>query len=241
MHINRFYCEKIAEPITEAAGEEAHHIASVMRHTENQTVELFDGKGTLAQARIESASSKKVICRIEQLQTIDKPNRPRIIIAASIPKGERLDLMIKKCTELGVDRITPVIFERTVKQPKNPKAKQRWLHLAIAAAKQCHRIFLPEIDTPLTLTEAIEKLTGDHPKAEIFAGRVTEKSASLIDYELADNDVIAFIGPEGGMSPQEQLLLNDNGAKTVRLNENILRIETAAIAFASVLTARRSF
>ncbi len=239
MQIHRFYCEKIAKPITEITETEAHHIASVMRHAKDQTVELFDGKGSLAQATIESINPKKVTCRIEQLQTIKKPNRPRIIIAVSIPKGERFDWMIKKCTELGVDRITPVIFERTVKQPKNTKAKERWLHLTIAAAKQCHRIFLPEIDTPLTLAEAIVKLTGDYPKAEILAGAVNEKSAGLIDYEPAGNDMIAFIGPEGGMSEQEEQLLKENGAKTVRLNENILRIETAAIAFASILAARR--
>lgn len=238
MHLHRFYCENIAEPVTEITGTEAHHTASVMRLTKDQTIELFDGKGALAQVGIETISSKKVTCRIEQLQKFEKPDRPRIIIAASIPKGERFDWLIKKCTELGVDRITPVIFERTVKQSKNPKAKKRWRHLTIAAAKQCRRIFLPDIDSPLTLAEAITKLTGDYPKAEILVGSVNEKSASLIDYEPAGDGSIALVGPEGGMTEKEEQLLKENDSQFVRLNENILRIETAAVAFASILTAK---
>jgi 16S rRNA (uracil1498-N3)-methyltransferase len=72
-----------------------------------------------------------------------------------------------------------------------------------------------------------------------LAGAVNEKSAGLIDYKPTGNDLIAFIGPEGGITENEEHLLKESGAKTVRLNENVLRIETAAIAFASILTARR--
>ena len=86
------------------------------------------------------------------------PKSRRIIIAVSVPKGERFDWLIEKCTELGVERICPVIFERTVRQPGNPKALDRWMNLAISAGKQCKRLFLPQIDPPTNSQDCIEAI-----------------------------------------------------------------------------------
>ncbi|MFA5423735.1 MAG: RsmE family RNA methyltransferase, partial [Phycisphaerae bacterium] len=150
MQIHRFYCDSITQPQTEILGPEARHAASVLRLSPGQTVELFDGRGALAQAEVEKISSKKLICRIEQLNSIAKPDHARITIAASVPKGDRFDWLIAKCTELGIDKIVPVIFERSVKNPKNPKAAERWRNITISAAKQSKRLFLPDIELPLT-------------------------------------------------------------------------------------------
>ncbi len=239
MHAHRFYCRDIIAPKAQITGPEARHAASVMRLTQGQTVELFDGRGTLAKAQIEKISSKEVTCRIESLQTAEKPARPRIIIAASVPKADRFDLLIAKCTELGADRITPVIFERSVKQPKNPKAADRWRNITISAAKQCKRLFLPVIDKPLPLTKAISKLTVDYPASRILVGSLADNAKSLLKIKFDSRDVIAFIGPEGGLTDRENELLTGAGAKFVRITNTVLRVETAAIAFAAVLAATR--
>ena len=239
MHLNRFYCEILKGPAVELVGGEAHHLYNVCRLRTGDEVELFDGAGVLATAIIEKATSKSVLLKIVDLEKFERPDKPEIVIAVSYPKGERFDWLMEKCTELGVDRITPVIFERTVKQPKNPKAAERWRNISIAAAKQCRRIFLPQIDTPVPLSEALSVLKKQYSKAETFVGSPEPKSPALTTQRFGTEDVVAVIGPEGGITGSEKALLENCGAKFVRLTDTILRVETAALAFAAVLTATR--
>jgi 16S rRNA (uracil1498-N3)-methyltransferase len=207
MHLNRFYCEALKGQTAELTSGEAHHLFDVCRLKTGDKVELFDGAGTLATAAIEKASSKLVSLTIINLEKTEKPDRPGIIIAVSLPKGERFDWLLEKCTELGIDRIIPVIFERTVKQPKNPKAVQRWQNIAIAAAKQCRRIFLPQINVPAPL----DKVLSEHNDAEILVGSLDANSSALIVQRLSTKDVIAFVGPEGGITENEKKLLENCG------------------------------
>jgi 16S rRNA (uracil1498-N3)-methyltransferase len=239
MHLNRFYCQVLKKQTVELTGGEAHHLFNVCRLKKGDKAELFDGKGTLARASVEKATSKSVLLKIVDLEKIEKPAMPEVIIAVSLPKGERFDWLLEKCTELGIDRIAPVIFERTTKQPKNPKAVQRWLNITIAAAKQCRRIFLPQIDAPATLNEVLSALKKQYNKADILVGSLEPKSPNLITRRFGNNNVIAFVGPEGGITESEKVLLEDCGAKFVRITDTILRVETAALAFAAILTAGR--
>jgi 16S rRNA (uracil1498-N3)-methyltransferase len=239
MHLNRFYCETLKEPTAELDSGEAHHLFNVCRLKKGDKAELFDGEGTLAIALVEKATSKSVLLRIVDLEKIEKSDKPQIVIAVSPPKGERFDWLTEKCTELGVDRIIPVIFERTIKHPKNPKADQRWRNIAIAAAKQCRRIFLPQIDTPATLGEVLSALKKQYNTAEILVGSLEPKSPTLITKLFGNKNVVAFVGPEGGITEGEKALLESCGAKFVRLTDTILRVETAALSFAAILTAGR--
>jgi 16S rRNA (uracil1498-N3)-methyltransferase len=239
MHLNRFYCDSLKEPAVELTGGQAHHLFTVCRLKAGDKVELFDGAGTLATAFIKKAKGKSVLLKITNLEKIKKPDRPEVIIAVSPPKGERFDWLLEKCTELGVDRIVPVIFKRTIKQPKNPKVAQRWRNITIAAAKQCRRIFLPQIDMPMTLSEALSALKKQYNKAEILIGSLEPKSAALITNRFGTKDTIAFIGPEGGITEDEKTFLENCGAKFVRLTDTILRVETAALVFAAILAAGR--
>jgi 16S rRNA (uracil1498-N3)-methyltransferase len=252
MHLNRFYCCVLKGPAVELTGGEAHHLYNVCRLKIGDKVELFDGAGILATAIVEKAAGKSVLLKIVDLEKLKKPDRPEVIIAVSLPKGERFDWLLEKCTELGVDRITPVIFERTIKQPKNPKAVERWQNIAVAAAKQCRRIFLPQVDVPVTLSEVISALKKQYGKAEILVGspstslgmvsesnHLEPESPALITQRFGTKNVIAVIGPEGGITEGEKALLEGCGAKFVRLTNNILRVETAAVAFAAILAAGR--
>jgi 16S rRNA (uracil1498-N3)-methyltransferase len=239
MHLNRFYCERLEESDVELAGGEAHHLQNVCRLKVGSKVELFDGAGTLATAVIEKLVGKSVLLKVVNLEKTERPDKPEVVIAVSCPKGERFNWLIEKCTELGIDKIVPVIFERTVKQPRNPKVVARWRNIAIAAAKQCRRIFLPQIDMPVTLSETLSALKEQYDKAEILVGGLEPKLPALIAQQFGTGDVIAIIGPEGGITEGEKTLLENHRAKFVRLTNTILRVETAALAFAAVLTARR--
>jgi len=239
MSRHRFYCESIKKPVTELTGSEFEHLSKVLRLNSGQDVELFDGKGLLAEATIKEKSKKEAILRIIRTTQYKPRAEGRIILAVSIAKGQRFDWLIEKAAELGIDRITPVIFERTVRCPSNPKVLDRWTRLAVSAAKQSGRIFLPVIDNPLLLTEALEILQEQYDKAKIIFGSIDEKSDSLLKSNWSGSDIIVFVGPEGGLADDEQDLLKSKGAEPVRLTTTILRTETAALVFASILTTQR--
>ncbi len=240
MQAHRFYCEDLSGSAAELAGSEAHHLTDVLRLGIGDEVELFDGAGGLATARVKSVSRHRVTLVVERLQRAEPRRTGRIIIAASIAKGERFDWVIGKCTELGVYRICPVVFERTVKQPKNPKTLERWTNIARAAAKQCGRLFLPRIDAPMSLAQAIEVIRADYPDVKLLVGNFNPDAKSILAQSSGETDVAAFIGPEGGFTEDELNLLKKAGAKSVCLTDTTLRVETAAMAFAAILAAKRT-
>jgi 16S rRNA (uracil1498-N3)-methyltransferase len=219
-------------------GTEAHHLA-VLRLNAGDKVELFNGQGGLSTAVISSIRKNIIFLEVENVQTSEFPMSKRIIIAVSVPKGDRFDWLIEKCTELGVERIIPVIFERTVRQPGNPKALDRWMNIAISATKQCKRLFLPQIDPPMNLQDCLHEIKKDCPNCRIIAGGMSSDCPSLAGQSFGSNDVAALIGPEGGFTENEETFLKSQGVQFVRLSDTILRTETAAIAFASILAAQR--
>ena len=240
MPLHRFYCNPISEPSVELAGTEAHHLASVLRLKAGDKVELFDGAGMVATAAITKIIKRKVTLQIEDVHRFPPRTTGRIIIAPGIAKGQRFDWLIEKCTELRTDRIMPVIFERGVKQASNPKILERWRNLVISAAKQSRRIFLTRIDPPAPLCDVLELLRQEYPRIQLIVGSLTPDATPLTGQLFGQTDVAAFIGPEGGFTENETTLLKDRGTKFVHLTETVLRTETAALAFASVLCALRN-
>jgi 16S rRNA (uracil1498-N3)-methyltransferase len=246
MTLHRFYCDSLTGSKVELEGTEAHHLA-VLRLGPGSRVELFDGNGAFATAVVSGIRKNIVSLDIESVRRTDPPKSHRIIIAVSVPKGDRFDWLIEKLTEFGVERICPVIFERTVRQPSNPKALNRWLSIAISAAKQCKRLFLPQIDPPANLHNCLESIKKDTPNCRFIAGAVSGDCPSLVSQsfgqtacgERSRTDVAALIGPEGGLTENEESFLKNSGVHFVRLSDTVLRTETAAISFAAILSAQR--
>ncbi|MCK4999925.1 MAG: 16S rRNA (uracil(1498)-N(3))-methyltransferase [Anaerohalosphaera sp.] len=238
MKLNRFYCENIAPGAIQLDSTESHHLTNVMRQHVGDEVEVFDGNGTIAAATVAEITRKAVAISVKTIEKHDN-NHPKVIIAASIAKGQRFDWLISKCTELGVDHIFPVIFERTVKQAKGASGSGRLDKLAITAAKQCRRIFLPELSSPNNLKTALSVLKTQYPDAKFLFGHFSQNAIPLCRITYPAQDVIAFIGPEGGLTESELLQLKDANATETSLTKTILRIETAAIAFASTLCITR--
>ena len=233
----RLYCEKIERGAVVVCGDEAHHLAKVLRSRVGDTVDLFDGNGITAAGSISKIGRDKVEISVSSLETHTPREAGRVIICASVAKGERYDWLVGKCTELGVDRICPVLFERTVKQASGHSV-ERYNKLALASAKQCGRLFLPQIDVPAKLSECLSRLSQEYPNARMLFGSTSEKAGTIFEQIQDVRDYIAFIGPEGGLTADEEETLRGHGAAGVGLTETILRIETAAVAFASILCVK---
>jgi len=239
LKVPRFYCESIEGPVVLLGGEQAHHLASVMRVKAGSAVKIFDGRGTVAQATVVEVGRKVVSLNVEDSKTLSPPSSGRIIIAAAVAKAHRFEQLVTQCTELGIDHIAAVIFARTVKLAAGSAAGQRYSKLAVVACKQSGRNFLPQITVPDSLEKTLDFLKGQYPDAKIIFGSFDSNTKSVSEIAGAGADIIAFVGPEGGMTEQEEKLLVGNGAVGVRLTDTILRIETAATAFAAILCAGR--
>ena len=227
MVIHRFYCEEITEPAVELGGAEFRHLNSVLRLRAGDKLELFDGAGALAEAMISDVGKRKAVLRVENIEREPERSAGRIIIAVSIAKGQRFDWLIEKCTELGVDRICPVIFERTVKQAGNPKAGQRWRNITIAAAKQCRRLFLPVIDSPTTLTEAIETIKAEYPHCRMLAGSMNKEAAGLAAPMGAAEVLVVPVAAAGLVAPMAAALAACLAASEGEASE-VVTLEVAA-------------
>lgn len=220
---------------------EAHHLVSVMRVAVGERIEIFDGRGGLGQAVVTKLTRRDVTLEVEKVETFPMRDSGRVVIATSIAKGQRFDDVITKCGELGADHIAPVVFERTVKLASGASAEEKYGKRAISACKQCGRLFLPEISKPASLADTIAALKKSYPEARLIFGSFCDEAESILKKapDPFNFDVVAFIGPEGGLTEAEEDLLKESGALPVRLTETALRIETAAIAMAAILCVRR--
>jgi len=214
-------------------GEEYHHLINVCRKKVGDRINIFDGRGRTGTVQIEKIFSQKVIGRIIHSDMVEK--KVGINLFTAIPKGERFHWLIEKVSELGVDNIYPVIFERSSFVPdKNWSQIQqrRWQKLAYAAAKQSGQPWMTTVHLPERLSEIkSERETGsgqDQSRTGIVAWE-KEDNRRVFDLKLTARMIDIFIGPEGGITEGEMKLLKEMSVIPVTLGKYILRVETAAI------------
>ncbi|MEJ5260727.1 MAG: RsmE family RNA methyltransferase [Anaerohalosphaeraceae bacterium] len=222
---------------------ESHHLAHVLRIKMGETVEVFDGRGRLASARVSSIQKDKVSLILSEIHTFPAPAW-NIILAVSMAKANRFDFLVEKCTELGVDHIIAVVYERTVKMGKE-STLARYEKIAVSAAKQSGRVFLPRLSGPWPLSKAIEHIHIEYPQAAWIYGEPScepspQKGLKHAEDLSSGKDIVCLVGPEGGFTEAEKQILQTLGACSVQINPNVLRIETAAIAFGALSAYFRS-
>jgi 16S rRNA (uracil1498-N3)-methyltransferase len=214
----------------ELEGEDAHHLSRVLRLRAGEAVTAADGAGrwrlyvVTAGAGLEATGPEQ---REPDLH-------PRLAVAFALTKGDKPDLAVQKLTELGVDRILPVLAERSIARPEPARAVaqvQRWRRVAREAGRQCRRAALPEVADLAPLASLV-----GHPGLGV-AERGGASLAALA--EGVGDEVLIVVGPEGGLTDAEVELL----APVFRLGlgPHVLRAETAAVAAAAVLTVLRDF
>ena len=212
------------------SGDEARHLARVLRARVGDTVTLFDGRGVSWPARVAAIGRDEVeLVTGEPREAATAPG-PAVTIAVALPKGERQKWLVEKLTELGVDRLVPLVTDRGVAEATDA-ARSRLGRTVIEACKQCGRNTLLEIATPQALADLVAARAADElvivadPHAPPLAAAALGTARGLV----------GLVGPEGGFTPDELAAAVAGGAIRAGLGPHVLRVETAAIALAARL------
>lgn len=226
--MHRFFIPK--DQIPNITGTDVHHIRDVLRMKVGDRLELLDGTGKIYETKISKIEKNKIACEIISSRTEESKPEVRVTLAQALPKARKMDFIIEKCTELGVNQIIPMLTERTI--AKSVKL-ERSRKIAKEAAEQSGRTVIPEI-TELIKFEDVLKMRERFDLALIpweLEKEMTLKSSFL----HRPSSILALIGPEGGFSQKEIELAKEAGFVPVSLGPRILRTETAGMVILSII------
>ena len=205
---------------------QSHYLTKVMRVKENEVFSLFNKEGEW-EAKI-LGISKSIVEFKTTKQLRHKENTKELWLAFSPIKSNYQNFMIQKATELGVTKFLPIIFDRTVVRKIN---KERLEKIVIEASEQSNRINVPLIESPQTLDIFLKKNSMD-----LIFTDLNSDNIKIDKSQLTDKPVCIIIGPEGDFSETERdKILSFKGVQSVKINENILRSETAVISAISIV------
>lgn len=217
--------------------EEAHHIVDVMRMSEGDKITAFDGTGKEYVGEIVAASKNNLKIKIEKINTVSPENKIRVTLAQAIPKRAKMDFIVEKATELGVDEIIPLITDRTIVRLDEKTKKIRhahWQNVAITAAKQCGRLEIPKVKLPVAFSDFADEMK-NYDLALMACLHNETKAVGHILSGVRAKKILAMIGPEGDFSHREIKSAGSQGAHLVTFGRLVLRVDTAAIFILSVL------
>lgn len=213
------------------SGEDAHYLINVLRLKRADPFHILDEKGNLHTAEIISINKKEVIAKIKETEKVNTESSLKLILVQSILKGEKMDLVIQKATELGVKEIYPVISSRTI--VRGTEKYKRWLRIAKESVRQCGRTVIPIIHEPILFKEFF-KTQDERFKGFIFYEDSKRGLKEILPAERATS-VYCIMGPEGGFSQDEINMAVSKGFIPAGLGSRILRAETATITALSLL------
>lgn len=222
----RFYAPDIAtDPVLPEV--ESGHAVRVLRHRAGDAVEVVDGKGTLYRCRLLDAHPKGAALAVESTVSLPKVWTPRITVAVAPTKaGDRMEWLVEKLVEIGIDRFVPVRCERS--ERKDLK-RERIEKIAVSAMKQSLKAVLPQIDETVPLTRFLDECSG--MEADRFVGYCDADTPRVLLSRACHpaTDTVLLIGPEGDFSPAEIEACFKAGFRAVTMGDNRLRTETAAL------------
>ena len=240
---------EVSEHRLTVGGEEARHIARVLRHKKGDKVVFVDGSGVEYECFLMAVADNAVTAQINSRRRKTNEAIKRVTLAQAVPKGQRMDFVVEKGTELGLYGIIPLVTERSVVRadertapplpgfeddPESHKL-ERWHRIAVAAMKQSLRSLLPEI-APFTSFAALMGRADDYDL--ILMADEAEKKGSLkaavasTKHEV--RKVLCVVGPEGGFTDQEKALAREKRAHVISLGPRRLRSESAGILLATL-------
>ena len=246
--MTRVYVDTALTPgtLVELPPDTASHLAKVLRARSGDELILFNGDGREFNGAIESVRGSRVSASIGDGRPVDRESPLAITLVQSVPRGDRMDFVVQKATELGVARIVPVLSQRSVVRLDKAQAESKavhWRAVAVGACEQCGRNRLPTIEAAQPLLNYLgesspgtgprlvfEPESAQHPRTAALIPAGTAQAA-IVDAEIA-------IGPEGGFASDELEAFRVAGFSQVGLGPRILRAETAAIAAVVWLQAR---
>ncbi len=219
--------------LPEQAGQ---HLVRVLRLEVGASFVIFDGSGGEFTAEI-AAAGKQVRARVLSHDAVERESPLDITLLQGIARGERMDLIVQKATELGVTRIVPVIAERSVVKVDaklRERKREHWQSIVISACEQCGRNRVPAVSAPSSLGDAIQSLPTGARRCLLDAGGQESLAAAARD---AGGSIALLIGPEGGLADNERKFAHANRFVACRLGARIMRTETAGLAALAALQA----
>jgi 16S rRNA (uracil1498-N3)-methyltransferase len=227
---------------------QSKQIARVLRMRSGEQIELFDGRGDLAEAKLTDVNANRVSATILSTSRVAWPLPWRTTLYLAVIRPQRFEWAIEKATELGAASIVPVFCSNTTHGGDSVGSSRhgRWQQIAIEAAEQCGSAFVPRVGAAVTLQEALAEAASLRIFAWESAGET--KGERLMDViagiRRRDGDdplsVGLYIGPEGGFAAAEVETSMAAGCRLVTLGPRILRAETAAVAALSLMLAGAS-
>lgn len=219
-------------------GAAANHITRVLRLRAGEPLTLFNGNGAEYAATILEFHRDTVVVEVGQEVAVSRESPLPFTLAQGISRGERMDWILQKATELGGSRIVPVFTERSVVRLDARQAErklQHWRGIAVAACEQCGRNIVPRIAHPTDLFDFVSN--GVEPQMTRLLLSPTS-DVSIDEVSVSAAGVTVLIGPEGGLTENEQEVALRAGFTSVRMGPRVLRTETAAIAALTLLQHR---
>ena len=233
--------EQLTDQMAYITGAEAHHLQRVLRLGPGDVVEVGDGQGRAFRARLVGEESG--VWKAKLLAPILGRTEPqvRVVLAVALTKGDKMDWIIQKGTELGVHIFAPFAGSRSVVKLTAVKARTRqvrWQRIATEAAKQCGRFFVPRVDEVGKLSEILGRYGEGALVVLPWEGEESQGLGEVLR-EGQEQCIVAVIGPEGGFSKEEVVRVKAQGAQVVTLGPRILRTETAALATVAMVLYER--
>ena len=231
--MQRYLCEKLNNNKFELSNSDLYHITRVMRMKTGDNIEVvYNNEVYICSIEINNSNVTTTILSKEE--NLNSNNVKKVLIIPLL-KEQKMDLILQKATELGVNKIIPVIMERSIiklENNKEIKKLERWTKICKEASEQSKRIDIPEIESVKTLKD-LENIEG----LKIVCS-TKEKNNTIKKYLNKNknfNCINFVVGPEGGISPKEEEYLNSIGFESVSLGTNIMRVETVPMFLLSVL------
>ena len=214
----------------------AQHVTKVLRLREGATLTVFNGRGGEYQATLRIAG-REVGVELGEHRSVDRESPLRLILLQALARGERMDFVIQKATELGAHRIIPVAAARSVVQldaDRGDKRTHHWQAVAASACEQSGRNTLPIIDPPLSFEAALSAVAKADSRLLLLPEATTSLAGSLTP-AAQTQEVAVLVGPEGGLEETEVERALEVGFRAVRLGPRVLRTETAGLAALAAL------
>jgi 16S rRNA (uracil1498-N3)-methyltransferase len=248
VRLTRVYVDAALTPgsLVELPPEVASHLAKVLRARSGDELVLFNGDGREFTGAIEAVRGSRVSASVGDSRPVDRESPLAITLVQCVPRGDRMDFIVQKATELGVARIVPVLSQRSVVRLDKSQAESKavhWRAVAVSACEQCGRNRLPIIEAARALLNYLgESSPGTGPRL-VFEPESAQHASSTAQSPGAAPGIPIVaaeiaIGPEGGFAPDELEAFRVAGFSQVGLGPRILRAETAAIAAVVWLQAR---
>jgi 16S rRNA (uracil1498-N3)-methyltransferase len=239
----RFYVPQpwIENGMLKIEGDEVKHIRKVLRLKTGDGIVVFDGLGKELEGTIVEERLSSVVIRIQNIFSSERDSPLEVTLAQSLLKGEKMDYLIQKATELGVKEIIPFFSSRSVpflEKSRRLKRHHRWEKIAVEASKQCGRGVVPKIESLQDYSDMLQMASTEDLRLILWE-REGIKLKEVLERSKEKRKIFFIIGPEGGFNQLEVDEAKKAGFTPVTLGRRILRAETASLCFLSILQYER--